>query len=141
MKSISQLISKNIQNKAGQLKALNQIIKATVPENCRDHISVAGIRENRLILITDSPVWASRLRLYTQNMLAMLEEHAGIKVHNIQIRQMQPRVEPDEPVKKSRHLDKETANMIKQSADSISDTGLQQALYHLAQNQSDKKNN
>ena len=135
MKSISNLITAKLYARTRELDQLNRVIRATVPENCKHHISVAGIRENQLILVTDSPVWASRLRLYTQNMISMLAEHAGIDVNSVRIKLIQPKIEPEAPAPKHRHLNKSNADMIKQTADSIDDPELRQALYHLAENQ------
>ena len=135
MESLSQLINPKILKKARQLDKLTRLIRACLPTDCQQHITVSSIRDNQLILISDSPVWASKIRLYSQNMIQILEENAHIRVNKVRIKQSQPKRVIEKPVPKSRHLDSGTANMIKQTADSISDTDLQQALNHLAQNQ------
>lgn len=137
MESISQLINSNIQRKAFHLAKLTKLVKASLPVHCQDHVDVADIRNNQLVLITDSPAWASRLRLYSQNMLQMLEEHANLKLASVYIKQSQPRIKAKEPPIKYHHLSHKTAELIDQTADSISDSDLQQALKNLAK----KRNN
>ncbi len=135
MKSISHLLNNSLQAKAAELIKLNHIITSALPTGCHEHVNVAGIRDNQLILITDSPVWASKLRLYRQNLIQMIEEHGGIKISNILIRQSQiETIKTKTPVVKLRHLNRKSARLISQTADTISDPALKQALLHLAQN-------
>ena len=136
MESASHLINPKILKKARLLDKLTKLIRACLPIDCQQHINVSSIRDNQLILLSDSPVWASKIRLYSQNIIQMLEENAHIRINKVRIKQYQPRRVIEKPVPKSRHLDNDTANMIKQTADSISDTDLQQALNHLAKNRS-----
>ncbi|MDH5484007.1 MAG: DUF721 domain-containing protein [Gammaproteobacteria bacterium] len=134
MKSISLLINQKIQQQALLLEKLTRLIHAALPANCKSHTQVAGIRENQLILVTDSPVWAAKLRLYTQNILQVMEEHGQLSINRIQIKQAQPKRIPEPVPVKTRHLQKASANMIKKTADGIDDPALQEALYKLANN-------
>ena len=135
MQSVRGLIPTSISKQARLLENLSRIIRASLPKNCQDHVSVAGIKDQQLILITDSPVWSSRLRLYTQNMTEMLAEHAKLQINRIQIRQSQPGSPPrEEPIKKFRHLSESSARLISQTANSIDDENLSNALQRLAKN-------
>jgi hypothetical protein len=134
MESASHLINSKILKKARLLAKLTKLIRACLPIDCQQHISVSGIENFQLILISDSPVWASKIRLYSQNMIQMLEENTNIRVSKVRIKQSQPKRVIEKPAPKARHLKSNTAEMIKQTADSISDADLQQALNHLAEN-------
>ncbi len=136
MESMSQFIKPEILKKARLLDKLTRLIRACLPVDCQQHISVSAIRDNQLILLSDSPVWASKIRLYSQNMIQMLEENTHIRINKVRIKQYQPKRVIEKPAPKPRHLDNSTANMIKQTANSISDADLQQALNHLAKNRS-----
>jgi len=136
MDSISHLINPKILQKARKLDKLTKLIRACLPIDCQQHIDVSSIRDNQLILISDSPVWASKIRLYSQNIIQMLEENAHIRINKVRIKQSQPKRVIEKPAPIPRHLDNDTADMIKRTADSISDTDLQQALNHLAKNRS-----
>ena len=132
MKSISNLINRKIQFKAKQLEKLTRLIKASLPVNCQEHVQVADIRDYQLVLMTDSPAWSSRLRLYSQNMIQMLKEHTNIEVNRVQIKLSQPKKVIDKPVRARRYLNKNTARMIQQTAEAIDDPDLQRALKNLA---------
>ena len=94
MKSISNLLQSTLVKKAKELDKLRQIVHACLPDNCRPHIKAAGINENSLILTVDSPVWSSRIRLYSNNILELLEQHNIAKIQSIRIR-----LDQAEPVK------------------------------------------
>lgn len=135
MKTIANLIHQNLQKKATELTRLDQIVTSALPTGCQNHVNVAGVRDNQLILVTNSPVWASKLRLYRQNIIQMLAEHGDIKISSVLIRQSHAdKIETKPRAKKLRHLDEPSARLINQTADSISDPALKQALYHLAKN-------
>ena len=141
MKTISNLIDSKIQFKAKQLEKLTRLIKASLPVNCQDHVQVSGIREFQLILMTDSPAWSSRLRLYSKNMIKMLEEHTNIKVNQVRIKLRQPQRIIEKPIRKFRYLKENTARMIQQTAEAIDDPDLQKALNNLARKKTRKPNN
>lgn len=135
MEPLSQLINRDLSSKARQLARLTEILRASLPKNCQPHIAVAGIRDQQLVLISDSPVWVSRLRMYTRNMLEMLAEHSDLRVTQIRIRQSPQRIAAKKPrPRKHRHLQPNTSEMIAQTAESIEDPELQQALYKLSRN-------
>lgn len=132
MQSISNLINRKIQFKAKQLEKLTRLIKASLPVNCQAHVQVADIRNFQLILMTDSPAWSSRLRLYSQNMIQILKEHTNIEINQVQIKLSQPQKIVEKPVRAFRYLNKNTAKMIQQTAEAIDDPNLQRALKNLA---------
>jgi hypothetical protein len=135
MESFSSLINRDLSTKAQELANLTRILRACLPQNCQQHVSVAGMRDQQLILITDSPVWVSRLRMYTQHMLEMLSQHSHVRVSQIRIKQSPPRMPKKKPEpKKLRRLSDNTSTMIAQTAESIADPELQQALYKLSRN-------
>ena len=141
MKSISNLLKSKLVKKARELDKLGQLVHACVPENCRQHIKVAGIKENSLVLITDTPVWSSRIRLYTNDILTMLKQHQLANVEAIKIR-LSPAgsIEP-EKVAKKRFLDEDSSRLIQQTAESIDDPALKQALHKLASNKKTNQKN
>ena len=132
MKSISNIINKKIQFKAKLLEKWTRLIKASLPVSCQDHVNVSDVRDFQLILITDSPAWSARLRLYSKNMIQILEEHTDIKVNRVRIKLSQPKHLAQKPAIKTRYLNKSSARLIQQTAESINDPDLQQALKNLA---------
>ena len=134
MKSISNLLQSRLVKKARNLDKLAHLVRACLPENCHQHVKVSGIRENSLVLMVDSPVWSSRIRLYTNHILDMLKQHQLAEVQQIKIRLSQRAPTPPEPVFHKRYLDQRSSRLIEQTADSIDDPELKQALHKLAAN-------
>ncbi len=135
MESLTDLLNPALLKKARQLDALTKILRASLPQACQQHVEVAGIRDQQIILLTDSPVWVSRLRLYTQGILEMLEEYADIKLTGIKIKpSFNKKIVKKEIVRSPRTLNKRSSTLINQTADSISDPELRRALYNLAKN-------
>ncbi|MDH5472022.1 MAG: DUF721 domain-containing protein [Gammaproteobacteria bacterium] len=132
MKSISNLINPQLLGKASQLNKLTRLVRSSLPSECRNHVSVADIRDQQLILITDSPVWSSRLRLYQNSILEMLKNHANIQLNQVHIKQTQPKHIAQAPALNNRYLSSSSAKLLKQTADSIDDPDLHQALSKLA---------
>ena len=133
MKSISRLINPQLLGKASQLDKLTKVVRSSLPAECRDHVAVADIRDKQLILVTDSPVWSSRLRLYHNDILEMLKTHANIHLSQVRIKQSHPRQTARAPVVKNRYLTDNSAKLLKQTADIIDDPDLHQALNNLAE--------
>ena len=132
MKSISGLINPQLLGKASQLDKLTRIVRSSLPAECQEHVSVADIRDKQLVLVTDSPVWSSRLRTYQNNILEMLKTHANIHLTQVRIKQTQPKHIARAPVIKNRYLTDRSAKLLKQTANSIDDPDLHQALSKLA---------
>ena len=135
MQPLSSHINRRLDAKARQLASLTEILRACLPQNCQSHVAVAGIRDQQLILVTDSPVWLSRLRMYTHSMLEMLARHSQVNITQIRIKQTPQRITLKKPApRKQRHLAPGTSELIAQTAESIADPQLQQALYKLSRN-------
>lgn len=83
MENISKKLRQHIRKKAHELDRLNHAVKISLPVDCHDHVDVAGIRDNQLIILTDSPVWQTRLRMYSQTILEALQQHSGIKLNRV----------------------------------------------------------
>jgi len=138
MDNISQKLNLKISKKALELQRLNLAVKASLPRDCKEHMEIAAIRNNQLVVITDSPVWQTRLRMYSQSMLEALHQYAGIKLTRVYIKSTpkQRVIEPPLPV--YRTLSNENAELIKQTARCISDSRLQTALLSLSNKTQDK---
>ena len=132
MDSISEKLNLKFIKKAQELKRLNHAVKISLPVDCHHHMEVADVRNNQLIILTDSPVWQTRLRMYSQTILEALHQHAGIKLTRVTLKLIPPKrvVKEEEPV--FRTLSNDNANLIKQTANCISDPALQAALLRLS---------
>ena len=138
MKSISKLLQSQLVNQARKLDKLEHLLHACLPDNCRQHVRIAGIKNSDLVLMVDSPVWSSRIRLYSNHILDMFKQQNLAEVQHIRIRLSQAEPAQPEPVFEKRQLDADSSRLIEQTADSIDDPELKQALHKLAAN---KKSN
>ncbi len=133
MKSIQQYINPSLARQSLQFDYLRDLLLACLPQNCHDHLSIANIHHKQLVLVTDSPVWASRLRLYTNTMLDMLKEHSNADIEHIKVRQIQGRLEIKPEIKKvQRQMGAATGQLIARTASYIEDDDLQNALLKLS---------
>ncbi|VAW58117.1 hypothetical protein MNBD_GAMMA11-3068 [hydrothermal vent metagenome] len=133
MNNISDKLGQYIKKKALELKQLNQAIKVSLPPDCHEHVDVVGIRGNQLIILTDSPVWRTRLRMMSQTMLEALHQHTGLKLNRVNIRMAPPQRVIEKPSPPHRVLSQQSSDIITQTARCIPDPDLQQALLKLAQ--------
>ena len=88
MKPLSEQISSKFIAQAKRLAKYTRILHQILPIECRNHVQVANIRQQNLMLITDSPVWTTRLRQLSPQILQFLRENnAGNEqiIHHIQI--------------------------------------------------------
>lgn len=132
MDNITNKLAQSIRQKALTLGKMNQAIKAALPTDCHSHVEVAGISENQLIILTDSPVWQTRLRMLSQIMLETLYQQTGIKLSRVKLKLAPAKrsiiVEPPAP----RSLSQHSGKLISQTADSISDDNLRMAMQRLS---------
>lgn len=61
--------------KAQALSELDQLIQSMLEPPLDLHFQVINIDNDKLVLGADSPVWAGKLRLHTQELLARLSFH------------------------------------------------------------------
>lgn len=134
MKQIFSLINPGIVQQTQQYARIERLLKSVLPIACHSHIQVANIADRELIVITDSPVWSTRLRLHTQDMLYMLTQHTDCGVTSIRIRLLKNynvnKLLPTE--KEPVYLSRSTAALIKQTASNITDPDLKHSLLELA---------
>ncbi|TAN04388.1 MAG: DUF721 domain-containing protein [Rhodanobacteraceae bacterium] len=56
--------------RARELDHLSQRIVPLLPTPLRDHVSHAGLRNDRVLLLVESPAWATRVRMEQSRILA-----------------------------------------------------------------------
>lgn len=132
MDNITQKLNLRLKKKANELRRLNHTVKLSLPLDCHEHMEIAGIRDNQLIILTDSPVWQTRLRLYSHAILEALLQCEGIKLNRVKLR-LAPKkrvIQEEPPV--ARYLNQQSAELIAQTASCINDPALSSALLKLS---------
>lgn len=151
MKPINEQINPKFIIQAQKLTQFTQLLRQILPIECHKHVEVANIRDQNLMLITDSPVWTTRLRQLSPQILQFIRTNmpnndaSGADIiHHVQISTRYNTATDDKHKtsnKKSRHkiqISEKTATILSQSADSIEHQQLKVALKKLAQHTKQK---
>ena len=155
MKSINEQINPKFVIQAKKLVQFTQLLRRILPAECFEHVEVANIRDQNLMLITDSPVWTTKLRQLSPQILQFMRSNTPDNanrtqiIHHIQISTRYHASDSGKQRalnKKNRHkvqISEKTATMLSQSADSIDHQKLKSALLRIAshankQNKSEK---
>ena len=149
MKSIHDQISTGVFNQANALTRLSLLLHNILPIECRDHVQVANVRQQMLILITDSPVWTTRLRQLSPQILRYIHQNTtkfnacfgklkssqNPVIHHVQISTRFHSNTSSSHTIKNIHkpvISKKTLELLSQSAEDISHLPLKNALLKLA---------
>lgn len=134
MHSIDHFLNTQISTKKKLIDQLNAAVLPLLPANCRQHITASNFSNNELTLIADSPVWAARLRTQHKQIISTISEQLKLPIKSIKVRFQQPQVQQKKPAKAAPVLSQQSSEIIKNTADSISDEALKESLLRLAKN-------
>jgi hypothetical protein len=142
MKPVSAQIDPKYVAQTRKLDQYTQLLRNILPVECYSHVKVANIRRQMLMLITDSPVWTTRIRQLAPQILSYVNENRPSEmtpsIHHIQVNtryQKNNTVNDNNAGKTRRHkpvISKNTSEMLVQSARTISHEGLRKALLKIA---------
>lgn len=76
MKTINEQINPAFFSQAKKLTQIKRFLHQVLPIECHKHVQVANIRQQILMLITDSPVWTTRLRQLSPQILQYIHENS-----------------------------------------------------------------
>jgi len=144
MKSINEQINPKFVIQAKKLAQFAQLLRRILPAECHGHVEVANIRDQNLMLITDSPVWTTKLRQLSPQILQFIRSNTPDDasraqiIHHIQISTRYHASDTGKQQalnKKNQHklqISEKTAKILSQSADSIEHQQLKSALLKIA---------
>ena len=143
MKPINEQFKPEFLVQAKKLDYFTQLLHGILPVECRGHVAVANVRNQNLMLITDSPVWTTRLRQLSPQILQFIQKNTADnsnnkeQIHHVQISTRYHAANPDQQQAKKKdkpslHISEKTASMLSQSADSIQHQQLKAALLRIA---------
>ena len=119
---------------AKRLQSLSRLLAQHLPLECEGHYHVANIRQGNLVVITDSPVWTTRLRQLAPTILDVLKQAGVRNVQHVLVSSRihyQP-VQAAKPKRVKHELSQQSSELIDNAADCINDEGLKRALKKLA---------
>ena len=121
--------------RARALMALQERVHNLLPEPLNTHCRVLAVRNETLILATNSPVWAARLRFHAPLLVKQLSDRGTVKLRTVRVRVRPPeKALAPPPVRRQAALrpGKSGVAALQQAAQTISDPGLKTALLRLA---------
>ncbi len=77
MKPLNEQIDQKFMIQTRKLDQYTRLLQQILPIECRNHVEVANIRNQNLMLITDSPVWTTRLRQLSPQILQFIRENSA----------------------------------------------------------------
>ena len=121
----------SLPTRVRELGELERQVRACLAPDLARHCQVAGIVQGCLRLATESPAWAARLRFQGPRLLQQLARQRGLNLNAVQVRIVPPVSEPTRPARRL-SLTAANARLLQQTAQTIADPGLAQALGRLA---------
>lgn len=118
--------------KAEKLSRIQQSLRSELAFPLRDHLFVAACEDRCLVLFTDGPAWAARLRFQTPRILDLVRGSCGLPlVDNVRIKVSVPLTAASTPARRL-VLSESAARTLRRTADSLSDPVLRACLNRLA---------
>ena len=124
-----------LSNTIAEQRGLLDQIRTYLPESVRPHCLGAVCKDSCLTLFVDSPVWSSRLRYLSKQLLDKLGS-SSLRVESIKIRIMlqQTPLSARRKRRQPNRLSENEAHLLRNYADSCDDPALSAALLRLAKN-------
>lgn len=134
MKLFRQQLNSALISKSHELEQLTSILGSELPPETSGHYHVTDLDNSTLVIITDSPVWTTKLRQLGPSIIQTLTEKTGKNLQHVRI------ISRHGPIKApyqanqtvNRILSEKSGQQIAQSAKYIKDKGLKEALLKLS---------
>ncbi len=137
-------LDKRLIKRARALGRLTALLRAQLPPECDGHFHVANIRDRTIAIMTDSPVWTTRLRQLGPQILTALHDDGRKNLLHVRVfsrpsqksavHRVKPRRKPQ-----PKRISSQSSRLIQQAAACIDDDALRQALQKLACHTTEKK--
>ena len=121
----------SIQHELNQHKRWLQAIKCELPSFLSEHCIDCTKNGKSLILYTDSPVWATRLRFHQSIILASLQQSCNLSIKKIHIRIFVGAKTNRAKVRPPKYPSQNIVKLIGNTAESIHDKTLKKSLLNL----------
>ncbi|NIQ10147.1 MAG: DUF721 domain-containing protein [Gammaproteobacteria bacterium] len=121
--------------RSNSLRRLSDRLQTLLDSELAEHCHLLNVRDGLIIIACDSTAWATRLRYQIPTLLEALRQLRGLDdIRDIQVR-IQPSSHTTTKAKSRATLSSQSAYCIRECANSITDSALQQALKRLAEHQ------
>ena len=122
----------DIHNRIALLKTIQDKLQTTLPPPLSDNFIVANVSKDTLVLHTQSPAWASKLRFNTPLILECIKQfYDATPPKSLRIKVVPESPQHAPPTRKI-SISSGNAQLIKSTAESITDSRLREALLKLS---------
>lgn len=132
----------SLRKRAQELRRMTSLLRSELPPESDGHFHVANIHERTVVILTDSPVWTTRLRQLGPRILTILKSSGRNQLLHIRVisrpTQAVDNKPPIPPSKPPRRLSQQSNQLIRQAASYIADDSLRAALLKLADHTTNK---
>jgi hypothetical protein len=136
MRSLGSLLDPKLVARSTRYEKLTLLLRQQLPPECDGHYAVASIANLQLIIVADSPVWATRLRQLAPLILQLVtQQESEIQHIQVKTRMTSPPPAPAPTRKNSpegRTLSQQASDQLVSAASCISDEPLKNALLKLS---------
>ena len=138
-RNINSILSKNstigsLYTHSLEILKLQSALRSKLHPPLKDHVYITKVNPDNIIIYTDSPVWASKLRFLTTEILNIVKNIPSYKkIKTVRIK-VSPSLSPISNNTNQISISPLTAKHLKQVAENINDSKLQSSLLKLAQN-------
>jgi len=123
----------HIRSQIEQQQRLLQRVQSSLPEELKKQVKYALLKDKKLLIYTDSAVWASQLRFFNQAILAGIAPLTRETIGIVQVKVMTVQTGVAlQPVRKANIPSADTIEVIRSHSLIIEDEQLQQALLKLS---------
>ena len=135
MKLFSQQLNPALTSKSHQLEQLTLILNSELPAETSGHYHVTGTDNSTLVIITDSPVWTTRLRQLGPSIIQIINketENKDFQHVRINSRHGSIKAPYHAPLTINRVFSEKSGQQVAQTAEHIRDKELKEALLKLS---------
>lgn len=124
-----------ILEKAAILQQLTQTLRSSLSEPLNQHICVANIRNNTLVIGADSPAWVTRIRFHSADILKQMRQETGLtQLSKVHFKVIRSSTQGSDFVSSPNSLPESAASLLQSTAQRISDKELKAAIERLSRN-------
>jgi hypothetical protein len=122
----------NLLNRANNIMAQEQAVRAILEPSCRPHCWLANYRSGILYLQTDSAAWGARLRMQQRTIIQQLKSARGFSnLHSVKVL-IQPRYSVAAVQRNASKISTDNIQQLEEIANEANDKALKTALMNLA---------
>lgn len=129
MKKLNNALNPGLLGQTRKLEHLTMLLSNSLPPECYGHYHVAATHGSTLVIVTDSPVWTTRLRQLGPLIIQTMQGSVPQKLQHVRIISRHgPVVSNYQPPVVKHELSQQSSNHIAQTAEYIKDKPLKEAL-------------